>query len=264
MKTSNKLLIALALGILLLIGVIQLALYSNWKSGKIVSPGTLHAENYLKYTLPPPSYISISGVLWVNLIPSDTFSIEFPKANKVKEKTEPIPQRFVNDENELSYRQSGDTLFISGNNKMTIHRPYADWFYRQNQMQVNIYGRNLKGISLVNGQLVFRGTAWPSGGSVTTLSVDSSTVWIGDRELRDGKAVETEFFNHIAIRSVNSVILLNPSATIQQLHTDLDDLSELIDQKALIDSIRIGYDQDSRIALTGNNLKKAVLVAHKN
>ncbi|HEY4337360.1 MAG TPA: hypothetical protein VGM89_15725, partial [Puia sp.] len=233
-----------------LIGGIQLALYSNWKSGKIVSPVTVHAEKYVRYTLPSPAYLSISGVLWVNIISSDTFSIEFPKENK--------------GENKLSYRRSGDTLFITGNNKTTIHRPYADWFYRMNQMQVNIYGRNLKEISLVNGHLVFQGTVSPSDGSATTLSLDSSTVWIGDRETRDGQTVEKSFFDHIGIRSVNSVVMLNPSARIRHLQADLDDRSELIDQKALIDSIRIGYDQDSRIGLTGNNLKKAVLVAHKN
>src|ERR1700754_813547 len=258
MKTSNKLLIALGLCILLLIGGIQLALYSNMKKGKIVSPTTLHAENFVKYTLPSPTYLSISGVLWVNLIPSDTFSIEFPKENNLKEKTTRIPQRFANGNYELSYRQSGDTLFIIGSNKTAIHRPYADWFYRMNQMQVNIYGRNLKGISVVNGQFVFRGTAWVSGGSETILSVDSSTVWIGDRALHDGQSVEKEFFSHIGIRSVNSVVLLNPSASIRQLHADLDDLSELIDQKSLIDSISIGYSHDSRIGLTGINLKKAV------
>ncbi|HMI63620.1 MAG TPA: hypothetical protein VK518_22040 [Puia sp.] len=262
MKTSNKLLIALAAGVLLLIGAIQLALYSSWKSGKIVSAGTLHAENYVKYTPPAPTYLSISGVQWVNLIPSDTFSIEFPKENKVKERIKSIPPRFAAEENEFSYRQSGDTLFITGNIKIAIHRPYADRFYQMNQKQVNIYGRNLKGISLVNSQLDFRGAAWPSGGSVTTLSVDSSTVWIGDRELHDDQTVEKEFFNHIGIRSVNSVVLLNASASIQHLQADLDDRSELIDQKALIDSVRIGYDHDSRIGLTGINLKKAVLAAH--
>jgi len=262
MKTSNKLLIAGAAGVLLLIGAIQMALYSSWKSGKIVSPTTLHAENFVKYTLPSPTYLSISGVLWVNLIPSDTFSIEFPKKNNLKEKTTRIPQRFANGDNELSYRQSGDTLFITGNNKAAIYRPYADWFYRMNQMQVNIHGRNLKGIFLVNSQLDYRGAAWPAGSPVTTLSADSSTVWIGDRALRDDQSVDKEFFDHIGIRSVNSVVLLNASASIQNLQADLDDHSELIDQKALIDSVRIGYDRDSRIGLTGINLKKAVLAAH--
>ena len=77
------------------------------------------------------------------------------------------------------------------------------------------------------------------------------------------KQLKQEFFNHIGIRSVNSVVLLNASASIQHLQADLDDRSELIDQKALIDSVRIGYDRDSRIGLTGINLKKAVLAHTK-
>ena len=155
---------------------------------------TLHTESYVRYALPAPAYLSISGVQWVNLIPSDTFSIEFPKENKIKEKIVSIPPRFSSEGYDLSYRQSGDTLFISGNIKTAIHRPYADWFYRMNQMQVNIYGRDLKGISLVNSQLDFRGSVWPAGSPVTTLSVDSSTVWIGDRELHDDQTVETRVF----------------------------------------------------------------------
>src|SRR5258708_6686904 len=101
MKTSNKLLIALGLGILLGIGLIQVALYSNYRQEHIVSPKDLHTERYKRYDMAAPSYLSLNGIIWVNIIPSDTFYIEFPKTGA----------------SSLSYLQSGDTLLITVNVK---------------------------------------------------------------------------------------------------------------------------------------------------
>lgn len=268
MKTSNKLLVALGLGILLLVGLIQLVLYSNYRQGRIISAKELHAEKYVRYEMPAPAYLSLTGTLWVNIIPSDTFYVEFPKENKLTGtafKTT-LPEIFTSDADVLSYRQSGDTLLITGNNTGMIHRPFADPFYRNTRAQVNIYCRGLKDIFLKKGQLYLQG----AGGSTTTLPsarlhIDSSTLWIGDyREYAEyaRQPAPKEFFDSLEIQSTNSVLLLNTSASIHKLQAQLDEHSEINDRQALIDRLTVSYDNDSRIGLTGANLKKAQLVAH--
>jgi hypothetical protein len=262
MKTSNKLLIALGLGILLGIGLIQIALYSNYRQGRIASPKELHTEKYKRYDMTAPSYLSISGILWVNIIPSDTFYIEFPRENRPtaeEKKISTIPE-LARETGSLSYRQSGDTLLITGYNNVTIYRPFADWFYRANQAQVNIYCHGLKEIFFSNGQLYLHGTDDQMGLPSAKLRIDSSTLWIGD--YREPKAAAKEFFDSLDIRSVNSVFLINRSASIHKLLVQMDDRSELNDRQAQIDSLTVTYSSDSRVGLTGENLKKAHLLAH--
>ena len=245
MKTSNKLLIALALGILLGIGLIQVALYSNYRKGLIVSPDQLHSERYIRYDMAAPSYLSLTGILWVNIIPSDTFYVEF--ANKASS---------------LSYRHSGDTLLITGDNNVPIRRPFADWFYRANQQQVNIHCRGLKEIFFSNGQLYLHGAGNQAGLASAKIHIDSSTLWIGDYRENDSEPAATEFFDSLDIHSVNSVFLLNRSASVHRLQVLLDNGSELNDRAAQIDSLTVNYSSDSRVGLTGANLKKAHLLAH--
>jgi len=264
MKTSNKLLIALGLGILLGIGLIQFALYSNYRQGRIVSPKELHTERYIRYDMTAPSYLSLSGILWVNIIPSDTFYVEFPKENRpaAMEKKISTPPRFANEASSLSYRQSGDTLLITGDNKVTIHRPFADWFYRANQQQVNIYCHGLKEIFFSNGQLYLHGADSQTGLLSAKIHIDSSTLWIGDYKEHDSEPTATEFFDSLDIRSLNSIFLINRSAAIHKLQVQMEDRSELNDRQAQVDSLLVNYSSDSRIGLTGGNLKKAQLLAH--
>jgi hypothetical protein len=42
----------------------------------------------------------------------------------------------------------------------------------------------------------------------------------------------------------------------------MEDRSELNDRQAQVDSLQVNYSSDSRIGLTGGNLKKAQLLAH--
>lgn len=264
MKTSNKLLIALGLGILLGIGLIQVVLYSNYRQGRVVSPKDLHTERYIRYDMPAPSYLSLTGILWVNIIPSDTFYVEFPKENRptVEGKKVSTPPRFANEASSLSYRQSGDTLLITGDNNITIHRPYADRFYRANQAQVNIYCRRLKEIFFCNGQLYLHGADHQTGLTSTKIHIDSSTLWIGDYIEHEPKPAVKEFFDSLDIRSLNSVFLINRTASVHKLQVQMDEGSELNDRQAQIDSLVVTYSSDSRVGLTGGNLKKARLLAH--
>ena len=264
MKTSNKLLIALGLVILLGISLIQVVLYSNYRQGRIVSPKELQSERYTRFAMTAPSYLSLTGILWVNIIPSDTFYVEFPKENRptaMDKKISTLP-RFANETSSLSYRQSGDTLLITGDNNVTIHRPFADWFYRANQQQVNIYCHGLKEIFFSNGQLYLHGADHQTGLPSAKIHIDSSTLWIGDYKEYDSEPAATEFFDSLDIRSLNSVFLINRSASIHKLQVQMDHRSELNDRQAQVDSLLVNYSNDSRVGLTGENLKKARLLAH--
>jgi hypothetical protein len=262
MKMSDKLLLAFFLVSLGLFGVIHLALYAEYKRGDILSTKELHDEKFVKYRMPAPQYLSLTGALWVNIIPSDSFYIEFPK-----KETHPADGYFVNlkgagKAKQERYRVSGDTLLISGDNELPIHRPYAEFPYRLVITEVNVYCRGLKEIRTRNGETCLKGAGETRTPVSTRLVAENSTLWIGEYYNTLPAGTPKETFDSLDIESRNSIILLNAPAVIRSMHVRLDDHSEINDQHAMIGRPQISYDSSSRVNLTGENLHKAQLNIH--
>lgn len=270
MKTSDKLLIGFSLASLGLFGVLHLTLYAAYKRGDAVDAKTLRQEQFDLVRLPQPEYLFLKGTIWVNIFPSDSFYVEFPKTLKDPGEGFFLKTKYARNAMLPHYEQSGDTLSIFGNNDMTIHRPFADGPYRESITIVNVYCPYLRGIRIRDGEVMLKGS--PAGGKpvAARLKIENSTLWIGewlgDRFWNDpglraahSSAPPVEYFDSLDIQSDNSIVLLNAAASIHALHIRLDDGSELNDQKAMIGNLEIGFSSDSRVNLTGINLPKAKL-----
>jgi hypothetical protein len=265
MKTSDKLLLTFLLVSLAVFGAVHLALYAEYKHGDILSVRDLHKEAFVKYRMPAPKYLSLNGTLWVNIIPSDSFYIEFPK-NEIHPEEGFFVKKKQAVERKQSYHLQGDTLLIDGDNDVIIHRPFSDFRYRMDLPEINIYCRGLREVRVSNGQVLLRGVdAGEAGGGLsatTRLVAENSTLWIGEYKDPPEPGAPAERFDSLDIESRNSIVLLNAHSVIRSLHVRLDDNSELNDQQASVGIPEIDYSPNSRVNLTGGNLKKARLSTH--
>lgn len=273
MKTSDKLLLGFSLASLGMFGGIHLVLYAEYKSGNILEEKELHNEQFIRFRMPQPRYLSLQGTIWVNILPSDSFYVEFPK--KLIYPADVFFQRTKNSPDPAlpRYQQKGDTLTIMGNNKdVPIHRPFADPGYETSVPAINVYCRGLQEIDLRNGQVLLKGAGSASPLVTVRLRLENSTLWIGDAIYDRGDYLGSqnlypapepkEKFDSLEVESFNSIVLLNRTADIRSLHVRLDRGSELNDQLGSVEQLTIGYSRDSRINLGGGNLKKAQLSSH--
>lgn len=273
MKTSDKLLLGFSLASLGMFGGIHLVLYAEYKNGNILEEKELHNEQFNRFRMPQPRYLSLQGTIWVNILPSDSFYVEFPKKTKypgdgffLRTKNEPDPAL-------PRYQQKGDTLtIISSNNGAPVHHPFADPGYEASVLVINVYCRGLQEIDLRNGQVILRGAGSASRLVTARLRLENSTLWVGDAMYDRGEYPGSqnpnpapgskENFDSLDVESLNSVILLNHIADIRSLNIRLDKGSEFNDQLGSVEQLTIGCSRDSRISLGGDNLKKAQLSIH--
>jgi hypothetical protein len=138
--------------------------------------------------------------------------------------------------------------------EQAIHRPFADWYYRQNVGQVYLYASSLSYVRITNGQVLLYGRAGQRDASRMMLDAQHATVWIGEM---DGRP--KEYFDTIDLHLTNTVALLNKPAVIQGLKARLDSASEINDRQAKIESSEIRASADSRISFTAPNLSKTIV-----
>ncbi len=79
MKTSDKILLTSALSSIGILGLVHLTLFAEYKRGDILTEKGIHAEDFRRVDIPAPEYVSVHGLFRVDIIPSDTFYIEFEK-----------------------------------------------------------------------------------------------------------------------------------------------------------------------------------------
>jgi hypothetical protein len=259
-KTSDKLLAAMLIGAVGLVCCIHLALYAQFRSGHILRWRQMQKELFVPHRLPQPAVLSLTGTIWVNIYPSDSFYFELPRGGKATDDSWKIG--LTSDLTIPAYRQSGDTLFITGSNQVSIHRPFVDFSYREQLPRVNIYSRGLRDIRLLNGQLELDGSDSAAGAPSIRLTAINSTVWIAEYDEPLHTQPAPKFFDSLDLQLSNSILLLNRSANIRKARISLDGDSELNDRWSTIGRSQIAASDSSRIDLTGNNLKKATIDIH--
>ena len=262
-KTSDKLVAAMIAGAALLACFINLALYAEFRQGHILTVREWQESRFVRYYPHRPAVISLTGTVWVNFYPSDTFYIELPKQRDAGDK--PWLTGQVGPEESLpmpQYRESGDTLLINGYFTASLRRPYSDFTYRSQVPQVNIYGRNFRDILLLDGQLVLDGSSSATGAPATRLTAVNSTIWVADFNERSPTTLPEEFFDSLDLHLSNSYLLLNRPANIRSAVLQLDGSSELDDRWSTTGHLGIAAADSSHINLTGNNLKHATIDIH--
>jgi hypothetical protein len=262
-KTSDRLLVAMVAGAALLTCCIHLALYAEFHQGHILTIRQLQESRFVRRYPHRPAIISLTGTVWVNFFPSDSFYVELPKQNDPADK--PWLTGQVGPEENLpvpQYRESGDTLVITGYFTGSLHRPYAEFAYSNHLPVVNIYGRDFREIRLLDGQMAINGSAVSIGAPAIRLSAINSTVWIADYNERNPTILPKEFFDSVNLHLSNSYVLLNRSAIIRSAAIQLDGSSELDDRWSTTGHLEISAADSSHINLTGINLKHASIGIH--
>jgi len=265
MKASNKWLLGFILAVLFFcLGTYEL-LYSEYRKGHFVTAAQMHEEAFIKQAIRKPRVISFDGTVWVNLVPADSFALELPRINKSPDaglfQSDPAIRLKMNtvEAPAITWRQAGDTLFVKGNIDRPLHRPWSDWYYRRAIPQVNILGPSVDEVLLNNGQLYLQGTAAATAKRSARLTVSNSTLWLG-MQYDNGHRGPTEFFDSLDIHSANSITIINTAADINHLQMTETDSSAVSDQYARINSSVIQSSRDSRVDLSGNNLKNNQLI----
>jgi hypothetical protein len=242
---------------------IHLALYAQFRSGHILRWRQLQERRFVQYHLAQPAVLSLTGTIWVNIYPSDSFYIELPKQDNPDDKSWMTGQSGPEAEMAMpQYRQSGDTLSITGDAMVPIHRPFADFSYSNHLPRVSVHTGGLNQITLLNGQLVLDGTRSAAGAPAIRLTATNSTVWVAGYNESIPTTLSKEFFDSLDLHLFNTVLLLNRSASIRAASIHLDASSELNDRWSTIGRSEIIASDSSRIDLTGNLLKKASIAIH--
>jgi hypothetical protein len=261
MSTSNKLILAFIVFVFGSFLGIHAVLHHKYVKGDFVAQEELWQENFVNHPLPKPRVIALDGTIWVNLIPADSFVLAMPRINK-----DPDAGMFKYDEtikskdqrgsdDAITWLQHGDTLYVTGTIRTPIHRPFSEWFYRRALPVVDIYASSFDDILLNHGQVCLRGEG--AGNSHPAhFTVLNSTLWIG-MQYTNPQHDPVEAFDSLDITSSNSSIVVNSPARVRHFTAALKDSSVLTDQFSTIDSGTIGTSADSRINLTGENLKRS-------
>jgi len=250
MKKSNRLLLAFFLVALLVIAFGNASLYREYRKGHITSADDLLTQGLTTKQLGPIRHISLTATVWVNIIPSDSSYLEYPKELE------------GNRGNYLTHiRQSGDTLFLTGGANQVIHRAFADWYYRHSFPPVNVHVKNLRSADITNAQVYFKGAPTPVTTSID-INAKGSSVWLGEYIEPLKHQPPKEYFDSLNLRLDNTVLLLSRPAVIPRLNATLDNGAELNDRTATLGAASISASADSRVSITGINTPKTIFNVH--
>lgn len=250
MKTSDKLLLTFSLSSLGIFALVHLSLYAKYKRGEFITPREIYKDQFSRHPMPAPGFISVIGLLRVNIIPSDTFAIELENQDNDG------PHVVLNGISlKASYHQNGDTLIINGDN----HSDKISEMVKNNTgvvgglPQVNIYCRQLKMVTAENTYLTVTGDDHPVR-STTSLQIKDAICLIG--AIHADPELPAMHYDSLRIESVNSTVTLRKNADIKKLGIHLDDYSLIEDSRDSIGRQHVGFTDNSSFHLSGRSLKR--------
>lgn len=239
MKTSDKLLLTLALMILGVFGAVHLTLYARMKAGHIVN---VHSQSgwRLLYEGKAPHLVVLEGDINVQLTLSDSFFIEMQEEAR----------------GQVSCRPAGiDSMVVKGDSTQSIN-PHSPVQYYNDRPWVNIHAPSPTDIRLKGVQALLQGSKQPGKRNLHVQAISSQLLLGGYGAT--GPDFFNQYYDAVQVQAENSKLVLNQNAVIHKLSVRLDDVSEMNDQKATIDSIYIQHMAHSKINLTGTNLDKLI------
>jgi hypothetical protein len=262
MKASDKLLTAFFGLSLLTLCTIQGFLYFKYKRGEITQNKVMLEEAFTKYDLPyssSPLTIFVKGFQQVNIIPSDSLYFMLEKNGGEK-----AVYKVIND---TVYLEGGGTIrsdytsaaqspqVAISNGQAKAIKLEAKLLPELNQQALLIYYPNNGKIWIEDGESFIHGSISP-GRFNLELSITNCHVELGN-DNSIGDQYLNRFYNNLVIHSINSGISMNSKSAIKILTITMNDQSILSDNAAMIDSIAINCSGQSRLELSGKNIKKA-------
>jgi len=240
MKTSDKLLLTLALLILGTFGAVHLTLYARMKAGHVLS---VHSQSGWRpaYKGKAPHLMILEGRINVKVMPSDSFLIEIQEEAEGK----------------VSYHPAGkDSLVVKGDSILSIN-PHSYFQQYNDRPWITVHAPPHTNIRLNGVLALLQGSSQPGKLDLHVQSIYSQ-LWLGETYGSTGTDYPTQYYDSVQVQAENSKLVLHQNATIHKLSVRLDELSEIIDQITTIDSIYIQHTPHSRINLTGDNLDKLI------
>jgi len=260
MKTSDKLLLAFfGLCLVILVGI-QLSLYEKYKRGEINVSEVLLNEEFTKYNLPSasPLFISVRGFQNVNIIPSNSLYFRLEK----------------NISENAGYQMSNDTVYVDGyriegtnyhpetGSSRTV-RPMGDpgEFMVEvkiqpelNPQKLIVYCPSNARIRIEGGEIFLHGSLQPGKFNIS-MEINNCHLELGN-DYSSGDEYSNRFYHDIVIHSFNSGVAMNSKSVINSFNSSMDDQSILDDHDASVDSLGIDCTNQSRLHLTGKNIRK--------
>jgi len=238
MKTSDKIILFSTLTVIGLFGAAHLLQYVRYRAGDILTYKDLNREDFVPHAGTQPTWLILEGPMRASIVPADSFHFDLAKR----------------DLSSFRYRQSGDSLIIEADGRLTKN-PHQGWNDYLPFPAINIYSPVLRGIHIRNGFAVLQNERGRRGISAS-LELDSAQLWVGAYNQDKDSVIQTEPYDSIRINAVNSAIILNRQAYVKALDLRLDDLSDLVDRFSRFDTARVMGEKNTNIHLKGSNFKK--------
>lgn len=236
MKTSNKLLLTLALLILGVFGAVHLTLYARLKAGHIV--GVHSRAGWLTvYEGRAPHLVVLEGDINVQVTPSDSFRVEIQQETASK----------------VSCREMKDSLLIKGDSFLVIN-PHGYTQQYNDRPWITVYAPAQTDIRLKGVQALLQGSRQPGKRNLHVQAIYSRLLLGGYGAY--GPDYFIQYYDSVQVQAENSNLVLDQNADIHQLSVRLDELSEINDQLTTIDSIYIQHTPHSKINVRGSTLDK--------
>jgi len=230
MKTSNKILLGIFVGIIILTTAVQLMVYAKYKRGEFTSFKRERFIPMASITVPAARFISIKGLGSVAVKPSNTLGLEIQKG----------------DTDKIKYHVLNDTLYISNptNSDDQLERGM------RTAGLVNIHLPASVQLNAAYSDLRVWGADDPASAPSYNINQKNCYFFIN---FSGGKQASV-YLNQLNLNSLSSFSDLDKHAVINELNMQLSD-SKLSDNQATIRKLTIDADDLSLINLSGKNVK---------
>ena len=164
----------------------------------------------------------------------------------------------------IKWRNAGDSLILEGNQPGRVD-PF-DEGRSQRSLALTVYYGHLKKLGLSGCLARVDGTKSPAGFAVDLRLQDAQLRFGGYFEFDGNIRSEPigsiasgpirEYYDSIHVEAMHSNLLIQQNVNIRSLYVELADRSGIRDSKARIEKPQILYSDDSRLNLSGENLRK--------
>jgi hypothetical protein len=239
MRTSNKILLGIFLGPLIILTLLQLTLYAKLKSGHFVVLKTVQEDRYIRLAPKNINNIAVYGLNNFRIISSDSLKLEIEKDER----------------SHLHYVISGDSLIIHGDS--IINQPGRESDIERSYQSVNLYLPSVVAIAADNSDITVEG----SKDSLNAKSYHFTLTNSAGLKIEDnGDDSKQVYFKTLGIQASHSAgIELTGHTCVSDLQLSLIQ-SAFTDNGAFVNQLSIDADKTSNISLKGDNLQKLNLI----
>ena len=237
MRTSNKILLGIFAGPLIIVAALQLTLYAKYKSGSYVAMKAVKEDRFTRYAPKNIKHIAVYGLNNFNIIPSDSLQLEIEKDAG----------------GHLHYTVTGDSLIIHGDTVLNSSNAAEHSEIERSYQQVNLFLPASETITAGNSDVNLKGSKDSASAKSYHFYLKNDASLKVEQEGDDSTHV---YFKELAIKASHSAgIELTAHAYIFNLNLSLVK-SAFTDNGASLDKLMIDADKESNISLKGDNLKK--------